>query len=90
VDSRCNTFKLYPNPAHNYTTLQYNCRYANLSYSIYDTQGKALIYGKLKTMDDISLYEKLIDLSILSSGNYQIVIKSENRTIYTDKNIVTK
>ncbi len=83
-------FKLYPNPAHDYITLSYNCKFANMTYSIIDIQGKALITAALKTIEDMSNNEVLVDLSKLSMGTYQILIKSNNTILWSEKLIITK
>ena len=83
-------FKLYPNPAHDYSTLSYNCKFANMTYSIIDIQGKTLITAALKTIEDISSNEVLVDLSKLSMGSYQILIKSNNTLLWSEKLVITK
>ena len=83
-------FKLYQNPAHDYITLSYNCRFANMTYSIIDIQGKTLITASLKTIEVMSSNEVLVDLSKLSMGSYQILIKSNNTTLWSEKLIITK
>jgi len=82
--------KVYPNPAHDYTTLQYNCRYVNMSYTISDMQGKSIVTKVLKTIEGLSTNEVLIDLGGLSPGNYQISIKTGTTILYTEKLIITK
>lgn len=83
-------FKLYPNPAHDYTTLSYNCQYANLTYTICDLQARVISKDKLETIEDINNNEVLIDLSKLSPGNYQISIKTNDLVIWNGKLIITK
>jgi len=83
-------FKIYPNPTKDYTTLSYNCKFANMTYSIIDIQGKALITAAMKTIEDMSSNEVLVDLSKLSMGSYQILIKSNNTILWSEKLIITK
>ena len=90
AQSRDKHFKLYPNPALDYTTLSYNCKFANMTYSIVDMQGKTLITASLKTIEDLSSNEILIDLSKLSIGSYQILIKTNNTLLWSEKLIITK
>ena len=90
AQSRDKHFKLYPNPALDYTTLSYNCKFANMTYSIVDIQGKTLITVALKTIEDLSSNEVLIDLSKLSIGSYQILIKTNNTLLWSEKLIITK
>ncbi len=83
-------FKLYPNPSINYTMLQYNCKYINMSYTISDIQGRILVNNSLETFGEISTNEVLINLNKLSPGNYQIIIKTNERILWTEKLIITQ
>jgi hypothetical protein len=83
-------FKLYPNPARDYTTLSYNCQYANLSYEISDMQGRSLVKRSLETIENTESNEVLIDLSSLSPGSYQLIIKSNNLKLWNSKLIITE
>ena len=83
-------FKLYPNPALDYTTLSYNCQYANLSYEISDMQGRSLVKRSLETIENTESNEVLIDLSSLSPGSYQLIIKSNNLKLWNSKLIITE
>ena len=83
-------YKLYPNPTNNYTTLSYNCRYSDMTYSIIDNTGRELIVNQLPTIEDVSSNEVLIDLSKLSNGVYQILIKTKGNLIWTEKLIVSE
>jgi hypothetical protein len=81
-------FKLYPNPALDYTTLSYNCQYANLSYEISDMQGRSLVKRSLETIENTESNEVLIDLQGLSSGTYQIIIRTNGVFLWTEKLII--
>ena len=75
--------KLYPNPAHDYITLEYNNvrQYSSLSYSINDQSGKMLLKQKLNAKER----EVLIDLSALKAGVYTLVVYGDNNIIETHK-----
>jgi hypothetical protein len=81
-------FKLYPNPTHNYITLQYNNvgQYSSLSYSLNDQSGKMLLNQELNTQER----ETLIDLSMLKAGVYTLVVYGDNNIIETHKITVVK
>ena len=81
-------FKLYPNPAIDYTTLVYNCKFADMSYSITDMQGRVLTTVKLQTVENMNSREVLIDLQGLSPGTYHFVIKTGKRILWNDKLII--
>ena len=83
-------FKLYPNPARDYTTLSYNCQNVNLSYTIIDNQGRKLKTGQLETIEDVTTNEVLIDLGGLSPGTYQIIIESTNQILWSEKLIIVE
>ena len=83
-------FKIYPNPTKDYTTLSYNCKFANMSYSILDMQGKMLITESLITIEDKVANEVLVDLSNLSNGSYQIIINTNNTALWSEKLIKTE
>jgi len=81
-------FKLYPNPAKDYVTLSYNCKYMNISYSVSDIQGRIIKSNTLQTIKDVNSNEILIDLGGLSPGSYQITIKSNKTNLWSDKLII--
>ena len=83
-------FKLYPNPTFDYTTLQYNCQYSYLNYSIIDLSGREIKKGSLKTIENSKTNEVLINLGDLSPSNYQIIIKSNSIILWSEKLIVTE
>lgn len=83
-------FKLYPNPSHDYTTLMYDCSYSNLTYFIMDATGKEVKTDVLKTIEDLSFNEILIDLSGISSGTYYFVVKTNKEILFSDKLIITE
>jgi len=83
-------FKIYPNPTIDYTTLSYNCKFANMSYSILDMQGKTIVKKSLKTIEDKEANEVLINLGNLSNGSYQIIIKTGDSVLWSEKLIITE
>jgi hypothetical protein len=83
-------FKLYPNPSYDYTTLMYDCSYSNLTYIILDATGREVKTDVLKTIEDLSFNEILIDLSGLSSGTYYFVVKTNKESLFSDKLIITE
>ena len=83
-------FRLYPNPAKDYTTLSYNCQFATLTYTIIDMQGRVLKTNSLETIENLPTKEVLIKLNGLSSGNYQIIIKTDNLVLWNEKLIVSE
>ncbi len=83
-------FKLYPNPANDYTTLSYNCKYNNLTYSVIDISGKKIKTDILKTIENMETNEVLINLGGISPGTYYFVIKTNDINLYTEKLIIAK
>ena len=82
-------FKLYPNPAVNFTTLQYNCKYNNLTYTIVDATGRSIKSKALKSIENVSFNEELIDLSGISPGAYYFVVKTNNEVLFSEKLVLT-
>jgi hypothetical protein len=82
--------KIFPNPSLDYTTLSYDCKFAQMSFSIVDIQGRILINKPLKTIEDKDVNEVLIDLSSLSAGTYQILVNTNAKTIWSEKLIISK
>lgn len=83
-------FKIFPNPALDYVTLSYNCELSNLTYTINDLQSRLIIKGELKTIKGMNTNEVLINLSNLSPGTYQIIIRSNEVIEWHDKLIIAK
>jgi len=83
-------FKTFPNPSLDYTTLSYDCKFAQMSFSIVDIQGRILMHKPLKTIEDKDVNEVLIDLSSLSTGTYQILVNTNAKTIWSEKLIISK
>lgn len=83
-------FKLYPNPAINFITLQYDCHYDEMSYQISDISGKSLITSSIKTIADAEFNEELINLGNLSSGTYTLEVKSKGFALWSQKVVINK
>ena len=82
--------KVYPNPAINFATLQYNCNYSNMSYEIIDISGKVHRNGAIEGQANSTVCEVLIPLNNLSPGQYQFIIKTGELTLWSEKMIITK
>jgi hypothetical protein len=76
-------FKVYPNPAHDFITLEYNNagQYQNLAYSLNNQSGKMMLNREFNTKER----EVLIDLTGLKAGVYTLVIYGDNNIIETHK-----
>jgi len=83
-------FKLYPNPALDYVTLSYNCRFSNLTYSIIDISGREIKVGILETIETIESNEVLIDLTGIHPSVYYFVVKTNGISLYSEKFIIAK
>ncbi len=83
-------YKIFPNPALDYVTLSYNCKLSNLTYTINDLQSRLIIKGELETIEGIDKNEVLINLSNLSPGAYQIIIKTNEVIEWHEKLIIAK
>jgi len=83
-------FKLYPNPAFDYTTLKYNCKYKNLTYTISNMEGKVVEAGILPSYEDMESAEVIIGLTKLPNGTYSFDIKTAGVVVYSDKIVINK
>jgi hypothetical protein len=83
-------FKLYPNPAFDYTTLKYNCKYKNLTYTISNMEGKVVEAGILPSNEDMESAEVIIGLTKLPNGTYSFDIKTAGVVVYSDKLVINK
>ncbi len=82
-----NGFKIYPNPAHDYITLQYqNDNTKQVKYTIQDASGKVLIQQVLNTSNN----EQLINISELSAGIYSFILYGDANLIDVKKITVIK
>jgi hypothetical protein len=83
LEQQTKLIKLYPNPAHDFITLQYNNagQYQNLAYSLNNQSGKMMLNREFNTKER----EVLIDLTGLKAGVYTLVIYGDNNIIETHK-----
>ena len=79
---------LYPNPAHDYLTLEYNLteQYAHLSYIIQDASGKILLQQILQANNG----DALINISDLSGGIYSFILYGDGKLIEIKKITIVK
>ena len=73
---------VYPNPSENILNIRTNS-YANVLYSLYDSQGKLIV------QDELSSEETAIQVENLAPGNYSISLSNENQVLKTFKLIKT-
>ena len=90
ANSTKDEFRLYPNPALDYTTLQYNCQFNNLTYSVIDISGREVKTGFLKTIENTKANEVLINLGGISPGTYYFVVKTNDTSLFTEKLVIAK
>lgn len=69
------SLSLYPNPTQDYIHLNIAELSSDLSYELFDMKGKVLIANEIKEN------QTMIDLSILSSAEYHLIIRSKNEKI---------
>jgi hypothetical protein len=81
-------FSVYPNPAINFVTLKYDCRYANMNYNITDMSGKTLLTGELKTIANAESIEVIIDLGSLSPGSYTLEVRAKGLALWSQKLVI--
>ncbi len=81
---------IYPNPAINFVTLKYDCRYANMNYNITDMSGKTLLSGELKTIANAESNEELLDLGSLSPGSYTLEVRAKGLALWSQKLVINK
>ena len=80
--------KIYPNPSHNYITLEYRTgdKYSSLSIAIKDATGKTILTKQLKGGNS----EEMINLSELKSGVYSLLLYGDDALIEVNKITVLK
>ncbi len=69
------TFKIYPNPTQSTLTVNFNPVYKNVSFEIYDLQGKLIM------RDDLNNYSNCINIGFLSKGLYLLKLKMDDNMI---------
>ena len=79
-----NYISVYPNPFNSSTTIQFNSTINNGELNIFNLYGQ-----KIKTINNITGNKIKIDRDNLPSGIYFIRLTQDNKTITTDKLIIT-
>ncbi|PCH64733.1 MAG: hypothetical protein COC01_10655, partial [Bacteroidetes bacterium] len=69
-------FKIYPNPANEYLTVNFPSQYKNICYIIYDLTGRKIANGK------ISSSKNSIALNHLAKGMYMLCIEDGKHFYY--------
>ena len=90
ISNSNNDFKVYPNPTKDYITLSYNCKFENITYLIINMQGKVLISKKLATIVDFEHNEVLLNLVNISTGSYQLIVKSNETQLWQEVIMINK
>lgn len=84
-NNEANQLSIYPNPFNAFSTIQFNHSLYNAELNIYN------IYGQIiKTINRISGNEIKIDRDNLPSGIYFVCVTQDNKTISTEKLIITE
>ncbi len=68
---------LYPNPAANKIYIKLNTEYEKYTYEIYDATSKLMLSNKLEQDE--------IDIGMLNTGIYFVVVKQDGRVVFRDK-----
>ncbi len=81
-------FKVYPNPSHDFITIEYRTgdKYTKLSIAIKDATGKTVYTKQLKVGDS----EEMINLTELKSGVYSLMLYGDKSLIEVKKITVIK
>lgn len=78
-----NIFSLYPNPATDLVTIQYNLEIDNANVEVYDISGRAINQYKLSS----SKGELQLNTSTYQAGIYIVVVK-QNETILLQQKLI--
>ena len=81
-------FKVYPNPTHDYFTLEYHTseQYSSIWFVIQDVSGRILMQQTLQSANS----ESLINISQLPAGAYTLILYGDGKPIETKKITVVK
>ncbi|CAM3624305.1 T9SS type A sorting domain-containing protein [Flavobacterium gelidilacus] len=77
-------FSMYPNPARDFVTIQYDLGIDNGTVSVYDISGRGINTYKLAS----SMGELQLDTSSYQSGVYIVVVKDNNTVLQQQKLVV--
>jgi alpha-tubulin suppressor-like RCC1 family protein len=83
-ESETNGLNVYPNPAKESVTLNYNLATANAQIEIYDLSGRSVSKNELSS----STGELQINTSSYQAGIYIVVVKQDNKVIQQEKLII--
>jgi hypothetical protein len=83
-------FKLFPNPATNYSTLSYDCTMPDLNYRVFNINGNLLLSGLLESMQEKTFNEVFINTDCLAPGVYQCCVYSSDLLVWTGKLTILK
>jgi hypothetical protein len=80
--------KIYPNPSHDFITIEYRTgdKYSSLSIAIKDATGKTVLTKQLKGGNS----EEMINLSELKSGVYSLILYGDGALIEVEKITILK
>ena len=80
--------KVYPNPSHNYITLEYRTadQYSNVWFTICDVNGREIIKQQLKGGDN----EEIVNTTSLQPDIYTIILYGDNKIIANERITVLK
>lgn len=78
------SFKLYPNPASNSVSLQYDLGVMNSTVELYELTGRLLTQQTLNTSQGTTD----INLSTFAGGMYIVVVRNGNQILYQQKLII--
>lgn len=90
VENKISTIKVYPNPAKDLTTLEFNLKDSNnVNISIFDITGKETLKVATSKSYSQGTNNVKLDVSSLSPGTYICVIKTNSETLSSNI-IITK
>ena len=83
-----NALKVYPNPSHDYITIEYsiNNQYSNIWFEIVDARGSVVMKQELEPENN----EELINTSKLMPGVYSLILNTDVEKIAVEKITVVK
>jgi len=88
ISENQSVLKVYPNPSHDYITLEYRTgdKYCNVWFTICDVNGREIIKQQLKGGDN----EEIVNTTSLQPDIYTIILYGDNNIIATERITVLK